>query len=85
MVAAAGGVPNQPPLVGADEEGADSAEEESVESDDLDDGPDYVEVWVDEGDWEKASKTAFVYLEPLLGAANPAPLIRTCGPLQCRA
>jgi len=49
-----------------------------MESDDLDDGLEYVEVedWVEEGDWEKASQKAFICLEPLLGAANPAPLIR---------
>ena len=72
------GAPNHPPPLAPRDAGAevDSMEEESMESDDLDDGPEYIEVWVEEGDWEKASRTAFVYLEPLLGAANPAPLIR---------
>ncbi|XP_039834501.1 WAS/WASL-interacting protein family member 1-like [Panicum virgatum] len=70
---ATGGAPNPPPPLAPRDAGAevDSTEEESMESDDLDDGPEYVEVWVEEGDWEKASQTAFVYLEPLLGAANP--------------
>ncbi|CAN6331823.1 unnamed protein product [Urochloa humidicola] len=54
----------------------DSAEEESVESDDLDDGPEYVEVWVAEGDWQRVAHFAYVELEPVTAAANPAPTIR---------
>ncbi|CAN6167308.1 unnamed protein product [Urochloa humidicola] len=55
---------------------SDEEEEISVESDDLDDGVEYVEVWVAEGDWERAARYAYVELEPLSAAANPAPLIR---------
>ncbi|CAN6205597.1 unnamed protein product [Urochloa humidicola] len=55
---------------------SDDVEEESVESDDLDDGPDYVEVWVEEGDWDRAARFAFVDVTPVTAAANPAPLIR---------
>ncbi|CAN6165071.1 unnamed protein product [Urochloa humidicola] len=58
------------------EEEVDSEEEESVESDELDDGPDYVKIWVREGDWDRAARYAFVLLEPVSAAANPAPLIR---------
>ncbi|CAO2043010.1 unnamed protein product [Urochloa humidicola] len=55
---------------------SDEEEEISVESDDLDDGPEYVEVWVEEGDWERAARFAFVELEPVTATANPAPTIR---------
>ncbi|CAO1943882.1 unnamed protein product [Urochloa humidicola] len=58
------------------EQADDEEVEESVESDDLADGPEYVEIWVDEGDWDRASRCVFVQLEPLIAAANPAPLIR---------
>ncbi|CAN6300755.1 unnamed protein product [Urochloa humidicola] len=54
----------------------DEEEEFSVESDDLTDGPEYVEVWVREGDWERASHYAYVELVPVTAAANPAPIIR---------
>ncbi|RCV31712.1 hypothetical protein SETIT_6G200100v2 [Setaria italica] len=50
-------------------------EEESVDSDAFDDGPDYLEVWVNEGDWDHASRFAFVYVDPLAAAAAPSPLI----------
>ncbi|CAN6222677.1 unnamed protein product [Urochloa humidicola] len=56
--------------------GGDDEEEESVESGDSDDGPEYVEIWVREGDWARAARCAFVNLEPITAAANPAPLIR---------
>ncbi|CAO2199126.1 unnamed protein product [Urochloa humidicola] len=55
---------------------SDEEEEISVESDDLDEGAEYVEVWVAEGDWGRAARYAYVEMEPVTAAANPAPLIR---------
>jgi hypothetical protein len=47
-----------------------------VESDELAlEGPDYVEVWVSEGDWEEAARFAHVEVEPPTAALTPAPLI----------
>ncbi|CAN6345375.1 unnamed protein product [Urochloa humidicola] len=54
----------------------DSEEEISVESDDMDEGAEYVEVWVEEGDWARAARYAYVEIEPVTAAANPAPMIR---------
>ncbi|CAO2043530.1 unnamed protein product [Urochloa humidicola] len=54
----------------------DSEEEISVESDDLDVGAEYVEICVAEGDWARAARYAYVTMEPVTAAANPAPTIR---------
>ncbi|CAN6343967.1 unnamed protein product [Urochloa humidicola] len=69
---ASSGEGQEPPA----EEEEDSEEEESVESDDLHDGPYYVQIWVREGDWDRAARYAFVLLKPVTANANPAPLIR---------
>ena len=56
----------------------DSEEEMSVESNDLAaDDPDYLQIWVDEGDWDRAARFAFVELEPAAAAAIPASCIRS--------
>jgi hypothetical protein len=47
-----------------------------VESDELAlEGPDYVEVWVSEGDWEQAARFTHVEVEPPTAALTPVPLI----------
>nr|TKV94400.1 LOW QUALITY PROTEIN: hypothetical protein SEVIR_9G292300v2 [Setaria viridis] len=55
-------------------------EEESVDSDAFDDGPDYLEVWVNEGDWEHASRFAFVYVAPPSCCRGPLPPDPRCAP-----
>lgn len=58
------------------EESDDDADvEEEVESDDLVDGQDYCEVCVEEGDSARASRYAFVEIDPPAAATAPAPLI----------
>ncbi|CAN6206901.1 unnamed protein product [Urochloa humidicola] len=59
-----------------EDDSADSEEEISVDSDDVADGPEYVEVWVAEGDWAQAARFAYVEIEPVTAAANLAPAIR---------
>ena len=39
--------------------------------------PSYLQIWVDEGDWDRAARFAFVELEPAAAAAIPAPCIRS--------
>lgn len=49
-----------------------------MESDELAlDGPSYLQIWVDDGDWDRAGRFAFVKLESALAAAIPAPCIRS--------
>lgn len=59
------------------EDGTSGDEEVSDESTAPDDGPDYLEIWVVEGNWEHAAHFAFVEIEPPTAAANPTPLIYT--------
>jgi hypothetical protein len=59
--------------VGESDDDADV--EEEVESDDLVDGQDYCEVCVEEGDSARASRYAFVEIDPPAAATAPAPLI----------
>lgn len=39
--------------------------------------PSYLQIWVDEGDWDRAARFAFVELEPAAAAAIPASCIRS--------
>ncbi|CAN6269768.1 unnamed protein product [Urochloa humidicola] len=61
---------------GALTEPSDEEEEESVESDALDDGPEYVQIWIREGNWNRAARFATATIDPPAAAANLAPLIR---------
>uniref|UniRef100_K4A0X3 DUF4283 domain-containing protein n=1 Tax=Setaria italica TaxID=4555 RepID=K4A0X3_SETIT len=54
-----------------------SKEVVSVESEELLSGPDYLKIWVAEGDWEHAVRFSFVEVEPPGAAVNPAPLIHS--------
>ena len=58
----------------SDEEGEEGSEEE-VESD-ADGSPEYLEVWVPEGDWTRAAKCVFVHLDARGAAASPGPFVR---------
>lgn len=60
-------------------EGSDRTPSEHNEDEDAsvdsDEGPDYVETWVNEGNWERAARYAYVEVEPADVVANPAPLL----------
>ena len=56
----------------SDEDGEEESEE--VESD-ADGGPEYLEIWVPEGDWSRTAKCVFVHLDARGAAASPGPLI----------
>jgi len=68
----AGAIPRAEPT--SDEDGEEESEEE-VESD-ADGGPEYLEIWVPEGDWSRAAKCVFVHLDARGAAASPGPLVR---------
>jgi hypothetical protein len=57
----------------SDDDGEEESEEE-VESN-ADGGPEYMEVWVPEGDWSRAARCVFMHLEARGAAATPGPFI----------